>query len=77
MSLDRKNRDIWLIYNHPVFRDIIERQGKFKKSGEYRLGNTEFIVKVPNNAGNKPMSEGAKVNVGWKAADCRALDPLS
>lgn len=40
-------------------------------------GNTEFIVKVPNNAGNKPMSEGAKVKVGWQAADCRALDPLS
>ena len=40
-------------------------------------GNEEFIVKVPNNAGNKPMSEGAQVNVGWQAADCRALDPLS
>ncbi len=39
-------------------------------------GNTEFIVKVPNNAGNKPLAEGAKVKVGWKAEDCRALDPL-
>jgi len=40
-------------------------------------GNTEFIVKVPNSAGNKPLAEGAKVNVGWQAADCRALDPLT
>ena len=39
-------------------------------------GNTEFIVKVPNSAGNKPLKEGAKVKVGWQAADCRALDPL-
>ncbi|MEL7229589.1 MAG: ABC transporter ATP-binding protein [Pseudomonadota bacterium] len=40
-------------------------------------GNTDFIVKVPNNAHNVPLEEGAKVNVGWNAEDCRALDPLS
>ena len=40
-------------------------------------GNTDFIVKVPNSAGHKPLVEGAKVNVGWKAEDCRALDPLT
>ena len=39
-------------------------------------GNTDFIVKVPNNAGQKPLAEGSKVKVGWKADDCRALDPL-
>ncbi|MEM9732294.1 MAG: ABC transporter ATP-binding protein [Pseudomonadota bacterium] len=40
-------------------------------------GNTEFIVKVPNNAHNVPLQEGAKVNVGWNADDCRALDPMA
>ena len=40
-------------------------------------GNDEFIVKVPNSAGNKPLAEGAQVKVGWKAEDCRALDPMA
>ena len=40
-------------------------------------GNDEFIVKVPNSAGNKPLAEGAEVKVGWKAEDCRALDPMA
>ncbi|MEL6734966.1 MAG: ABC transporter ATP-binding protein [Pseudomonadota bacterium] len=40
-------------------------------------GNEEFIVKVPNNAGHKPLAEGAKVKVGWKAQDCKALDALA
>ncbi|MDD9910523.1 MAG: ABC transporter ATP-binding protein [Ahrensia sp.] len=39
-------------------------------------GNEEFIVKVPNSADHVPLAEGAKVNVGWKTEDCRALDPL-
>ncbi len=37
---------------------------------------TEFIVKVPNNAGHKVVSEGEKVTVGWQTEDCRALDPI-
>jgi putative spermidine/putrescine transport system ATP-binding protein len=40
-------------------------------------GNEDFIVKVPNSAGNVPLAEGAKVKVGWEAGDCRALDPLA
>ncbi len=40
-------------------------------------GNDEFIVKVPNSAGHVPLAEGKKVKVGWKAEDCRALDPLT
>ncbi len=39
-------------------------------------GNDEFIVKVPNSADHVPLAEGAKVNVGWKTEDCRALDLL-
>ncbi|MEO1398243.1 MAG: TOBE domain-containing protein, partial [Pseudomonadota bacterium] len=40
-------------------------------------GNEEFIVKVPNSAGNKPLAEGATVTIGWKSEDCKALDPLA
>ena len=37
-------------------------------------GHDDFIVKVPNSAGHKPMAEGEVVNVGWQVDDCRALD---
>lgn len=37
-------------------------------------GNTEFIVKIPNDADDKRLAAGDKVRVGWKVADCRALD---
>ena len=39
-------------------------------------GHNDFIVKLPNKAGNEHLSEGTAVSVGWKAADCRALDYL-
>ncbi|MEL6946938.1 MAG: ABC transporter ATP-binding protein [Pseudomonadota bacterium] len=40
-------------------------------------GNEDFIVKVPNSAGNKPLAEGATVTIGWKSEDCKALDPMA
>ncbi|WP_040305516.1 ABC transporter ATP-binding protein [Ahrensia sp. R2A130] len=40
-------------------------------------GNPDFIVKVPNSADHKPLVEGDTVRVGWKSADCRALDHLA
>ena len=39
-------------------------------------GHDNFVVKLPNKAGNEYLSEGSPVQVGWKAADCRALDYL-
>ncbi len=39
-------------------------------------GNDEFIVKVPNAAGRLKIDKGEKINVGWTAEDCRALDFL-
>ena len=39
-------------------------------------GNDEFIVKVPNAAGRIKIKKGQKINVGWTAQDCRALDFL-
>jgi putative spermidine/putrescine transport system ATP-binding protein len=37
-------------------------------------GHDDFIVKVPNKGGSSTVAEGRTVNIGWKAADCRALD---
>ncbi|MFK5978276.1 MAG: ABC transporter ATP-binding protein [Rhizobiaceae bacterium] len=39
-------------------------------------GNDEFIVKVRNRADRRDLSEGQKVNIGWKSIDCKALDIL-
>jgi putative spermidine/putrescine transport system ATP-binding protein len=37
-------------------------------------GHDDFIVKVPNKGASSEVAEGREVRVGWKAADCRALD---
>mgnify|MGYP002137191913 CR=1 FL=1 len=37
-------------------------------------GHDNFIVKVPNRGAQAEVAEGREVHVGWKAADCRALD---
>jgi putative spermidine/putrescine transport system ATP-binding protein len=37
-------------------------------------GHDDFIVKLPNKAGAMGIGQGMKVNVGWNANDCRALD---
>ncbi|MFO1034418.1 MAG: ABC transporter ATP-binding protein [Hyphomicrobiales bacterium] len=37
-------------------------------------GHKDFIVKVPNKANVGGVEEGKMVHVGWKSADCRALD---
>ena len=37
-------------------------------------GNDEFIVKVANAPGNRRLSVGEHVRVGWITEDCRALD---
>ena len=38
------------------------------------VGNDEFIVKIPNHANFRPLVEGEKIQIGWRAEDCRALD---
>ncbi len=39
-------------------------------------GNDEFIVKVRNRSGERKLSEGQDINIGWYARDCKALDPV-
>ena len=37
-------------------------------------GNDNFVVKLPNAEGAVQFEPGAKITVGWKTEDCRALD---
>jgi tRNA A58 N-methylase Trm61 len=46
ISLEKKLRRVWLIYNSPVHRDIIERN--FVKLKDYVYGGAEFIVYMNN-----------------------------
>lgn len=48
MSLEKKQRKIWLIYNNPVYLDIIESQGVFVKLEEFTLGGNDFVVYMNN-----------------------------
>jgi predicted RNA methylase len=42
ISLEKKPRRVWLIYNNPVHHKIVER--RFVKLTDYVYGGTEFIV---------------------------------
>ena len=37
-------------------------------------GNDDFIVKTRNGPGQVRLEPGAKIQIGWQAEDCRALD---
>ena len=37
-------------------------------------GCDDFVIKVPNSAGRVHLEVGARVRVGWRIEDCRALD---
>ena len=39
------------------------------------LGNSEFILKVPNSSQNLDIKLGNIINISWDSADARALDP--
>jgi len=39
------------------------------------LGNSEFILKVPNSSARMDIKLGKEINIGWNSSDCRALDP--
>jgi putative spermidine/putrescine transport system ATP-binding protein len=40
-------------------------------------GNDDFVVKVPNRNREPGLRQGARVMLGWRTEDCRALDPLN
>ncbi|MFZ1430089.1 MAG: ABC transporter ATP-binding protein [Geminicoccaceae bacterium] len=40
------------------------------------LGHDDFVVKIPNRAGQGALRPGDAVTVAWLAEDCRALDRL-
>jgi putative spermidine/putrescine transport system ATP-binding protein len=37
-------------------------------------GHEDFVIKLPNTEGGMQFEPGAKITIGWKAEDCRALD---
>jgi putative spermidine/putrescine transport system ATP-binding protein len=37
-------------------------------------GHEDFVIKVPNAAGQVHLEVGAEITVGWRVEDCRALD---
>ncbi len=39
------------------------------------LGNSDFILKVPNSSENLDIKLGNEINIGWNSQDARALDP--
>ena len=39
------------------------------------LGNSEFILKVPNSSQNLDIKLGNIIDISWNSADARALDP--
>ncbi len=39
------------------------------------LGNSEFILKVPNSSKNLDIKLGNEISIGWNSHDARALDP--
>ena len=39
------------------------------------LGNSEFILKVPNSSANLDIKLGNEIKIGWNSEDARALDP--
>ena len=39
------------------------------------LGNSEFILKVPNSSSNLDIKLGNEIDIGWNSDDARALDP--
>jgi putative spermidine/putrescine transport system ATP-binding protein len=39
-------------------------------------GQSDFIVKIPNNTERPALQQGMKVKIGWAPEDCRALDDV-
>ncbi len=39
------------------------------------LGNSEFILKVPNSTSELELKVSEDINIGWNSVDARALDP--
>ena len=37
-------------------------------------GRTRYLLRIPNLVGHGAMLEGDEIEIGWAAADCRALD---
>ena len=52
--------------------DLYQLHWPERKVGMF--GKLDFVVKVPNSHGHIHLKEGEVTQIGWEAADCRALD---
>jgi SAM-dependent methyltransferase len=43
-SLDERPRPLWLLYNNPVQREVVERSGLFGDPAPLRFGRSRFLV---------------------------------
>ena len=48
--------------------------GDHTRARVHACGCDDFVIKVPNSAGRVHLEVGARVRVGWRIEDCRALD---
>jgi putative spermidine/putrescine transport system ATP-binding protein len=39
-------------------------------------GSDDFVIKSRNAQGQRRLSPGEKIRIGWAPADARALDPV-
>jgi len=49
--------------------------GKYLRARLFVCGTDQFIVMLPNSSDRRQLKRGEIVNVGWRANDCRALEP--
>ena len=68
---DKKNRDKNTL---PAKVEELIYLGDHVRCRMNVAGDDQFIVKVPNNAGEIDYRVGDNIFVGWQANDCRALD---
>jgi len=62
-----------------VFEAKVEEQiylGDHMRTRVNVCGHDDFIIKVANAADHVHIEPGDRVNIGWHAEDCRALDAL-
>ena len=49
MSIMRRNRKVWVIYNNPIFGGMFEEQENFQKLEEHSIYGSKFKLYVHNS----------------------------
>jgi len=54
-----------VIYMGDLFRTVLKV-----------AGHDDFVIKSRNTLGQRVLTPGEKIKIGWAPADARALDPV-